>query len=131
MQYEFIIQAMIVLAGAILTARGLRREWQGIRLPIRDPRKVETFFRGFRASVLGLAAIGIGVAWATDQLWLLMLSLAIGIEETIESTIDLWGLNRGRTIRLGPAVSRTPRRPSSFTSDADRLIAAMKRSDIP
>lgn len=102
MHYEPIVHALIVLAGIILAARGLRREWQGITLPTRDPRKVETFFRGFRMSIIGLALIGIATALATDQLWLLMLAVAIGIEETIESTIDIWGLNRGRTIRLGP-----------------------------
>jgi hypothetical protein len=125
MHYETLIQGILVLAGAILAARGLRREWQGIILPMRDPRKVETFFRGFRQSILGLAAMGIATAWATDQTWLLLLSIAIGIEETIESTIDIWGLNRGRTVSLGPRPAPISKRPT-FAADANRLIAAMK-----
>ena len=89
--------------GIPVAAYGLRIEWRGIRMPIRHPDKVLTFFRGFRLSIIGLALAGIGVALMTDQLWLLLLSIAIGIEETIESSIDVFALTRGKDLRLGPA----------------------------
>jgi hypothetical protein len=102
-------QLVMVGIGIPVAAHGLRVEWRGIRMPIRHPDKVLTFFRGFRLSIIGLALIGIGVALMTDQLWLLLLSIAIGIEETIESSIDVFALTRGKDLRLGPVSRATGR----------------------
>ena len=69
-----------------------------------------TWYRGFRLSVVGLALAGIGAAWAWQQTWLLVLALAIGGEETLEATIAIFGLTRGRDLRLGPASTVKPGR---------------------
>lgn len=97
------IQVALVATGSVFAVRGLRTEWRGIRMPMRDPAKVLTFFRGFRTSIMGLAFMGIAAGWAFDQTWLLMLSVAIGIEETIESSIDIFAMTRGKDVRYGPA----------------------------
>ena len=102
-------ELLLIAMGAPVAAYGLRVEWRGILMPIRHPDKVLTFFRGFRLSIIGLALVGIGVALMTDQLWLLLLSIAIGIEETIESSIDVFALTRGKNLRLGPASRPTGR----------------------
>jgi hypothetical protein len=99
----------LIAIGLPIAARGLHVEWRGIRMSIRHPDKVLTFFRGFRLSIIGLALVGIGIALMTDQLWLLLLSIAIGIEETIESSIDVFALTRGKDLRLGPASRTTGR----------------------
>lgn len=99
-------QIALMIAGVPLALRGLRREWQAIALPTRTPGKALMFFRGFRMSVIGLALIGVGAGWMWGQTWLLVLSIAIGIEETIESSIDVFALTRGKDLRLGPAVRR-------------------------
>lgn len=99
------VQALLVVCGLFLATRGLRREWRGITMPLRDPAKVLTFFQGFRMSVIGLALIGIALGWAFGQTWLLLIAIAIGIEETIESTIDIFALTRGKDLRLGPRPS--------------------------
>jgi hypothetical protein len=101
------LELLLVGAGVPLAFWGVRIEWRGIRMPIRHPDKVLTFFRGFRLSIIGLAFVGVGVALMTDQLWLLLLSIAIGVEETIESTIDVFALTRGKDLRLGPASRAT------------------------
>jgi hypothetical protein len=103
-----ITQIVLMVAGIPLAIRGLRREWRAIWLPIGTPGKVLQFFRGFRMSVIGLALIGIGAGWMLGQTWLILLSLAIGIEETIESSIDVFALTKGRDLRLGPAIPQRP-----------------------
>src|SRR5881628_2105423 len=75
---------LLMAAGAVLGMLGLWREWDGIRRPIKDPAKVLTWARGFRLS-------------------LLVLALAIGGEETLESTIFVFALTRGKDLRLGPS----------------------------
>ena len=107
--------AGLMAAGAILAFLGLRREWDGIRRPMKDPARVLTWVRGFRMSVIGLALLGIGAAWTWDITWLLVLSLAIGGEETLESTIAVFALTRGKDLRLGPA-SGTRDRPGGSTA---------------
>lgn len=99
------IQMALVAVGVPLAIRGLQIEWRGIRMPIREPGKVLTFFRGFRTSVIGLALVGIAAGWAFDQTWLLLLSIAIGIEETIESSIDIFALRNNASLRLGPRAA--------------------------
>jgi hypothetical protein len=100
-------QIALIVAGVPLAVRGLQREWHAVFLPLETPGKVLLFFRGFRMSVIGLALIGIGAGWMWDQTWLIVLSAAIGFEETIESSIDVFALTRGKDLRLGP-VSRPP-----------------------
>ena len=94
--------------GPPVAARGLIQEWDGLRRPIRDPAKVLTFLMGFRTSVIGLALIGIGAGWMWDITWLLVLSLAIGGEETLESTVHIFAVTRGKDLRLGPASREQP-----------------------
>jgi hypothetical protein len=105
-----VVQIALMAAGVPLAVRGLRREWQAIMLPLRTPGKVLMFFRGFRMSIIGLALVGIGAGWMWDQTWLIVLSAAIGFEETIESSIDVFALTKGKDLRLGPAAPA--RRPT-------------------
>ena len=103
---------VLMALGGPVAAAGLRLEWAAIIRPQKDPGKALAFFRGFRMSVIGLALIGIGAGWLWDQTWLLVLSCAIGLEETIESTIDIFALTRGKDLRLGPpARARAPTPP--------------------
>jgi len=48
--------------------------------------------------MIGLALAAAG--WLLDQTWLIVLSLAIGGEETLESSIMYFALTRGRDLRL-------------------------------
>jgi hypothetical protein len=102
MEWQTIAQVALMVAGVPLALRGLRIEWSAILRPVGEPGKVLMFFRGFRMSVIGLALIGIGAGWMWDQTWLIVLSAAIGIEETIESSIDVFALTRGKDLWLGP-----------------------------
>jgi hypothetical protein len=89
-----------IAAGGPLLLLGGRIELDGITRPLRDPAKVITWVRGFRLSMIGLALAGSGAGWYFDQTWLLVLSLAIGCEETLESSIVHFALTRGRALRI-------------------------------
>ncbi len=102
-------QLALAAAGSVIALHGLRREWDGVTRPIRDPAKVLTFLQGFRTSVIGLAFVGIGAAWMFDQLWLLVLSLVIGGEETLESSVHIFTVTRGADVRLGSTYRSTGR----------------------
>lgn len=107
-EWQTVIQVVLMAAGPLIAGRGLVQEWDGLRRPIRDPAKVLTFLMGFRMSVIGLALVGIGAGWMWDITWLLVLSLAIGGEETLESTVHIFAVTRGKDLRLGPANREPP-----------------------
>ncbi len=86
--------------GSAIALWGLRRELDGIRRPTRDPAKLVTWARGFRLSIIGAALAAIAAAWLWHVLWLLVLALVIGGEETLEGTLIIFALTRGRHVRL-------------------------------
>ena len=108
------ISALIAL-GIGLAVWGLLMELNGLRGALRgDSGKLLTWIQGFRLSIIGLALAGLGAAWAWHLTWLLVLTLAIGGEETLESSIVIFALRRGRRLEMqmvsGPATlsSQTP-----------------------
>ncbi len=102
------ISALIAL-GIGLALWGLLMELNGLRGALRgDSGKLLLWIQGFRLSIIGLALAGLGVAWAWHLDWLLVLSLAIGGEEILESSIVIFALRRGRRLEMqkvsGPAT---------------------------
>jgi hypothetical protein len=100
LDWQTLAAASLIAVGTPLFLVGLRREWHGLRMPSRDPAKVLTWVRGFRLSMIGFALAGAGAGWLFDQTWLIVLSLVIGGEETLESSIMHFALTRGRDLRL-------------------------------
>lgn len=54
---------------------------------------------GFRMAVIGLGLIGVAGAWWWGTVWLLVLSLGIVGEETLESSVMIWALKRERRVK--------------------------------
>ncbi len=97
---DYPISALIAL-GIGLALWGLLMELNGLRGALRgDTGKLLTWIQGFRLSIIGLALAGLGVAWAWQLTWLLVLTLAIGGEETLESSIVIFALRRGRRLEM-------------------------------
>ncbi len=92
--------ALLLTLGIAVATWGLRRGIDGIRRPFRDPGKTLTLVRGFRLAIIGLALAGISAAWMWHLGWLLVLSLVIGGEETLEGTLIIFALTRGRYLKL-------------------------------
>lgn len=57
-----------------------------------DPGRALTLVRGFRIGITGLCLAGIGAGWLWDAEWLLGLSLIIGGEELLESSVIIKAL---------------------------------------
>jgi len=84
-----------------LAAWGLLMIMNGLRGALRgDSGKILTWIQGFRLSIIGLALTGLGVAWGWHLTWLLVLTLAIGGEEILESSIVIFALRRGRRLEM-------------------------------
>ena len=64
-----------------------------------DGSKVLVFVSGLRAVLVGLAIAGVGGAWVWQQLWVLLISVAIGGEELVETSFVLYVLRRGRRMQ--------------------------------
>ncbi len=90
----------LMAVGTVIALLGTRREIDGIRRPQSDPAKLITWVRGFRLAIIGAAVAATGAAWAWHLTWLLVLALAIGGEETLEGTLILFALTRGRYVKL-------------------------------
>ena len=94
------ISALIAL-GIGLALWGLLMVLNGLRGALRgDSGKLLPWIQGFRLTIIGLALAGLGVAWAWHLTWLLVLTLAIGGEETLESSIVIFALRRGRRLEM-------------------------------
>jgi hypothetical protein len=98
--WQTYVASVLIAAGTPILLAGLLIELDGIRRPLRDPAKVLIWVRGFRLSMIGLALAGAGAGWLVDQTWLIVLSLAIGGEETLESSIMHFALTRRRNLKL-------------------------------
>ena len=57
-----------------------------------DPGHALTFVQGFRIMIMGLCVAGLGAGWLWDSKWLLGLSLIIGAEELLESSVIIKAL---------------------------------------
>jgi hypothetical protein len=82
----------LTAAGLVLLGRGLLRERSAIVLPWGDPRKPFALLSAFRVAIIGLSVAALGIAWATQQLWLVVLALIVLGEETFESSMALAAL---------------------------------------
>ncbi len=66
-------------------------------------RELLEMVRGFRIAVIGLAVTGVGVWLLTDQTWVLVVSLAVGGEELLESSVIIAAI-RADPRRAGEAT---------------------------
>jgi hypothetical protein len=84
-----------IALGLVAFAVGAWRALATFRIPATEPRRPEEFLAGLRVLLVGGAVALIGVAWAWQQLWLLVLGLVIGGEELLETSFALHVLRRG------------------------------------
>ena len=82
--------SVLLAVGGVLLVLGLRRMWQ----PFRGPIDAMAWMTGFRLGVVGLALVGIGLAWLWQQVWLLAIALGVGGEELLESSAYVAALKR-------------------------------------
>jgi hypothetical protein len=66
-----------------------------------DAAQLVLFMEGFRATIIGLALVGLGTAWIWHLPWLLAISLAVGGGETLETSLILFALRHGAGLKIG------------------------------
>ena len=86
--------AVLIILGLAVVVWGLSWGTSAVYRQARDPNKALAIMQGFRVGIIGLSLAGIGAArlWHLD--WLLALSLIIGGEEILESTVVIAALKR-------------------------------------
>jgi hypothetical protein len=87
-----LIAPLMLAAGlAIALVSAYRGAIEASRWP-RDPERALAIMRGFRRAVLGLAIAGVGAGWLWEVRGLVTLSLLIGCEELLESSVMIRAL---------------------------------------
>lgn len=89
---------VLMAAGVMLFVYGIETLGPALRISIWNLNRPIVWIGGFRAAIIGLAVVGLGAAWLTQQLWVLLIALAIGGEELLETSVLLFVLRRGRRI---------------------------------
>ena len=96
--WRAIPSALTMAAGLMLFIYGIETLAQALRTSIWSMDRPIVWVGGFRAAIIGLAVVGLGAAWLTQQLWVLLIALAIGGEELLETSVLLYVMRRGRRI---------------------------------
>lgn len=95
--------ALAAVLGLVLVLRAALAARKDARRPVKDALALALLVRGFRRAVLGLALIGVAAGWVWQQPWLLVVSLVVGFEETLESSIIVGALETELRERGGRA----------------------------
>lgn len=85
---------MLMVVGLTITIWSVGHGIVAARREARDPQRALALLRGFRVAIVGLALAGLGIAWCWQLGWLLGLSLIIGGEELLESTVVITALRQ-------------------------------------
>lgn len=86
--------ALLIAVGVASAVRSAVAHTRRAR-QLRDPARALEIMRGFRISLVCLAAAATGVAWWWQLGWLLVLVLVIGGQELLESTVVITALANG------------------------------------
>jgi hypothetical protein len=85
---------VLIALGLAIVIWSLRRGAGTARRRVRDPGRALALVQGFRIGIIGLSLAGIGAAWLWQLEPLLVLSLIIGGEELLESSVVIAALKR-------------------------------------
>jgi hypothetical protein len=90
--------SVLIALGAGMFFYGAEMLVNAVRISIWKLDRPIVWVRGFRSAIVGLAIVALGAAWLSQQLWVLLLALAIGGEELLETSVILFALRRGQRI---------------------------------
>lgn len=100
----------LMAIGLALALYGFRRLAAWLPISAFESEKPVVFLVGLRAVLVGLAIVGVGAAWISQQLWVILIALAIGGEELMEGTILLAVLRDGKKRQAGRPARPKPAR---------------------
>jgi hypothetical protein len=120
--------AIFMAAGLVVALRGARTFMHGFDRPFDGPSRVLVGVRGFRRGIVGLAIAGIGAAWLWHIDWILVLSLAIGGEELLESTFHIQALSMAEQNKARRARAAAKEAPGSGVTEPAETRSARRRT---
>lgn len=86
---------MLSIAGGLaLLVWSVWSNLRDIRRPLSDPTKALGLVRWLRTTILGLAAVAVGIGWIWNAWALIGLALIIAGEETLETTSVIRAMER-------------------------------------
>ena len=94
------IAALAIVVGVALLVWSVWSNADELRRPLSDPTKALGLARWLRTTILGLAAVAIGIGWLWDTWPLIGLALIIAGEETLETTSVIRAMERYPGMRL-------------------------------
>ena len=94
---QYIGSATLIAVALWIGIRGLRRYVTAAALPAGNPAKSLDLMHAFRVAIIGISFATLGIAWATEMLWLAILSLVVLGEETFETTMAISAMNYGKS----------------------------------
>jgi hypothetical protein len=97
--------------GVAVAVHGVCRHARDLALPVTDPRKGAALVRAFRSVIGGLALATAALAWRWDIDWLLLLALAVGTEELLETSTVVAAIREGERRRTQPAAAASVTSP--------------------
>jgi hypothetical protein len=107
LSWRLYLAVPLMMLGAALAVWGGRRGLKGLLHAVRgDSAHLVPFMEGFRAAVIGLALVGLGLAWMWHLTWLLVLSLTTAAGETLETSLILFALRHGSSLEIGRPRAR-------------------------
>jgi len=87
--------ALLPIAGGLaLLVWSVSNNLGDIRRPLSDPTKALGLVRWLRTTILGLAAVAIGIGWLWNTWAVIGLALVIAGEETLETTSVIRAMER-------------------------------------
>jgi hypothetical protein len=92
--YRLYPAVAMILGGFAIAARGDFLLVRAARKPIGTPGKNYTWIRGFRMALFGGSLAAVGAGWLWDIPALAVAGLAIGFEETLETSICAYALKQ-------------------------------------
>jgi hypothetical protein len=128
---RFYLAFPLMVLGGVLAIWGAKRGLKGLIYAVRgDPTQLAPLMEGFRATMIGLALVGVGTAWLWHLPLLLILSLAIGGGETLETSLILFALRHGSHLQLGPPAGKKHGQTCDQTLSHRSAITAATRAPI-
>src|SRR5678815_4754919 len=102
--------ALAAIGGGIaLLVTSVATNLDDLRRPLSDPTKALGLTRWLRTTILGLAAVAIGIGWLWDSWPVIGLALIIAGEETLETTSVMRAMERYPGMALESVVRRRRR----------------------
>ena len=105
---------LLIVLGAAIVLWAARLQWRGPDSDAVAPAKPLDMVRSLRAVLVGGALVGLGVGLLWDNRWIIGISLIIGLEELLETSVVVMAL---RDEKARQETEKNAEKPNPDASD--------------